>query len=49
MSYMSANEYHDLYLKSQSTGKYHIFLFDMVGSKKMPKERRQLAQIQMLK
>ena len=31
---MSANEYHDLYLKCQSTGKYHMFLFDMVGSKK---------------
>ena len=45
---MSANEYHDLYLKCQSTGKYHMFLFDMVGSKKMPTEKRQLAQIQML-
>lgn len=32
---MSTSEYNDLFLKCQSTGMYHVFCFDLVGSKKL--------------
>ena len=32
---MSTHEYNDLFLKCQKTGKYHVFTFDIEGSKKM--------------
>lgn len=32
---MSTYEYNDLFLKCQNTGKYHVFTFDIEGSKKM--------------
>ena len=31
---MSTFEYNDLYLKCQDTDIYHMFVFDMIGSKK---------------
>jgi len=37
---MSAHEYNDLFLKCQETGKYHIFTFDIEGSKKMERKTR---------
>lgn len=45
---MSTSEYHDLYLKCQDTGKYHMFVFDIVGSKKMSSTYRNIAQIKMM-
>ena len=30
---MSTNEYHNLFLKCQGTGKYHMFCFDRVNSR----------------
>lgn len=45
---MSTNEYHDLYLKCQNTGKYHMYVFDMIGSKKMPFDYRRKAQEKMI-
>lgn len=45
---MSTFEYNDLYLKCQDTGIYHMFVFDMIGSKKMPTTYRQEAQLKML-
>lgn len=32
---MSTFEYNDLYLKCQNTGKYHVFVFDIISSKKI--------------
>ena len=32
---MSTHEYNDLFLKCQETGIYHVFTFDIKGSKKM--------------
>ena len=46
---MSTFEYNDLYLKCQDTGKYHMFVFDIVGSKKMTIQKRIDAQDKMLK
>lgn len=46
---MSTFEYNDLYLKCQDTGKYHMFVFDIVESKKMSKEERVIAQSKMIK
>lgn len=45
---MSANEYHDLYFKCQSTGKYHMFCFDRINSKDKNRKKQQLAQFQMI-
>ena len=42
---MSTFEYNDLYLKCQDTGLYHMYIFDIVGSKKMSFKKRQEAQI----
>ena len=44
---MSTYEYSDMFIESQDKGKYHMFVFDIVGSKKMAPETRRLAQIQM--
>lgn len=41
---MSTYEYHDLFLKCQDTGLYHVFTFDMVNSKNMSIEYRKNAQ-----
>ena len=46
---MSTFEYNDLYLKCQDTGIYHIFTFDMIGSKNMPSSYRREAQTKMNK
>ena len=46
---MSTFEYNDLYLKCQDTGKYHMFVFDIVESKKMSKQERIIAQNKMIK
>ena len=46
---MSTFEYNDLYLKCQDTGKYHMFVFDIVDSKKMLKQERIIAQNKMIK
>ena len=42
---MSTFEYNDLFLLAQNTGKYHVFTFDIVGSKKMTPEIRRIAQV----
>ena len=42
---MSYNEYNDLFLKCQDTGKYHVFTFDIVGSKEMDDKTRYDTQI----
>lgn len=41
---MSTSEYHDLYLKCQNTGIYHVFTFDIVKSKNMTIEYRAAVQ-----
>lgn len=46
---MSTIEYNDLFLKCQKTGKYHVFCFDIVGSKNMSDETRFDAQIKIIK
>lgn len=45
---MSTYEYNDLYLKCQHKGNYHMFIFDIVDSKKMEDEARYEAQIKMV-
>ena len=45
---MSTFEYNDLYLKCQNTGIYHMFVFDMIGSKKMTFTYRKEAQEKMI-
>lgn len=37
---MATYEYNDLFLKCQNTGKYHVFTFDIVGSRNMDKRTR---------
>ena len=46
---MSTFEYNDLYLLSQDTGKYHVFSFDIEGSKKMDNKTRCEAQEKLIK
>lgn len=46
---MSTFEYNDLFLLAQDIGKYHVFTFDIVGSKKMDNKTRYDAQIKSLK
>lgn len=46
---MSTFEYNDLYLKCQSTGMYHMFIFDIVNSKNMTYYYRKEAQRKMIK
>lgn len=45
---MSTFEYNDLYLKCQDTGIYHMFVFDMIGSKKMSPQYRLESQYKMI-
>lgn len=45
---MSTFEYNDLYLKCQDTGKYHMFVFDIIGSKNMTFAYRNEAQNKMI-
>lgn len=45
---MSNIEYIDLYIKAQETGIYHMYTFDIVNSKQMPREVRQDAQEKMV-
>lgn len=46
---MSTFEYNDLYLKCQESGKYHMFVFDIVNSKKMSNQGRWNVQNKMIK
>ena len=46
---MSTHEYNDLFLKCQDTGLYHVFTFDIEGSKKMSSLTRQIAQYKLIK
>lgn len=46
---MSYEEYNDMFLKCQDTGKYHVFTFDIVGSKKMDDRIREIARQKLLK
>ena len=46
---MSTHEYNDLFLKCQETGIYHVFIFDIEGSKKMSPTVRQIAQYKLIK
>jgi len=41
---MSSCEYNDLFLKCQNTGKYQIFIFDIVNSKLMEPSKRKFVQ-----
>lgn len=45
---MSTYEYYDLFLKAQNTGKYNMFVFDMVDSKKMDSISRKVNQEKMM-
>lgn len=45
---MSTYEYYDLFLKSQTSGKYHMFVFDIIDSKQMDKKTRQIATEKMI-
>lgn len=45
---MSTHEYNDLFLKCQETGQYHVFTFDIVGSKKMDRKTRHEAQFKIV-
>lgn len=45
---MSTFEYNDLYLKCQDTGLYHMYVFDIIDSKKMSPSTRKEAQIKMI-
>lgn len=44
---MSTYEYYDMFINKQNKGNYHMFVFDIIDSKKMPKETRYNATIQM--
>jgi len=46
---MSYEEYNDMFLKCQDIGKYHVFTFDIVGSKKMDDRTREIARQKLLK
>ena len=45
---MSSYEYNDLFLKCQNTAPYHVFTFDIVGSKKMKDRNQAQKQLQKL-
>ena len=45
---MSTFEYNDLYLKCQNTGLYHMYIFDIKGSKNMTSSKRKEAQEKMI-
>ena len=44
---MSTYEYTDMFIESQDKGNYHMFVFDIVDSKKMTPETRRIVQVQM--
>ena len=46
---MATIEYNDLFLLCQDTGIYHMFTFDIVGSKKMDGNTRKIAQEKIIK
>lgn len=46
---MSTFEYNDLFLLAQETGKYHVFSFDIEGSKKMDSKTRYDAQLKLIR
>lgn len=46
---MSTFEYNDLFLLAQDTGKYHVYSFDIEGSKKMDGNTRRDAQVKLIK
>ena len=41
---MSTFEYNDSFVLSQDSGRYHVYTFDIVNSKKMDAEVRKIAQ-----
>lgn len=45
---MSSFEYIDMFIERQSKGNYHMFVFDIVDSKKMQPKNRKTAQEQMI-
>lgn len=45
---MSTHEYNDLFIKCQTTGKYHVFTFDIKGSKKMEITERAQTQYKLI-
>jgi len=45
---MSTFEYNDLFIKAQEIGNYHVFVFDIVDSKKMNNKERYIAQQKMI-
>ena len=45
---MATSEYHDLFLKCQISGKYHMYCFDRVNSKLEKKESKQEIQEKMI-
>ena len=46
---MSTSEYHDMFIERQNKGNYHMFVFDISGSKKMNPHAREKATLQMEK
>lgn len=46
---MSTFEYNDLFVLSQDSGRYHVYTFDIVNSKKMDAEVRKIAQEKLIK
>lgn len=46
---MSTFEYNDLYLKCQDTGIYHMYIFDIIGSRNMTSPYRRETQNKMIK
>ena len=46
---MATIEYNDLFLLCQDTAIYHMFTFDIVGSKKMDGNTRKIAQEKIIK
>lgn len=46
---MSTFEYNDLFVLSQDSGRYHVYTFDIVNSKKMDAEARKIAQEKLIK
>jgi len=46
---MSTSEYYDMFIERQNKGKYHMFVFDIKGSKKMDPKTRNNASLQMKK
>ena len=46
---MSTSEYYDMFIERQNKGNYHMFVFDIIDSKKMNSKERNNAEVQMEK